>query len=68
MPGQFLKIAGLETRRRRAVLMYRYVYLKESGWWGWEVGGTVVFEAGSGVCGSEPPGLTIGVFIFGENE
>jgi len=34
--------------------MYRYVYLNETSWHVWEVGGTVMFLAANGICGVEP--------------
>ena len=48
--------------------MYRYAYLKETGWRLWEVGGSVVLKAFKGIYGVEPSGSTVGYFIYAKNE
>jgi hypothetical protein len=48
--------------------MYRYVYLKETSWRMWEVGGSVVLKAFKGICRVEPSGSNVGYFIYTKNE
>lgn len=48
--------------------MNRQVYLRETCWRVWEVGGTVMLKVFKGICGVEPSGSTIGYFIYWKNE
>jgi hypothetical protein len=57
-------MAGLETQQKGAVLMYRYVNVKETSWHVWEVGGTVVLLAVDGISGVQPLVSTVEYFFF----